>query len=460
MLKRLRDWLSSRSYLAAGGGRRGASMQTMPAPLISAYTARGPIAARARFAVGNNPMAQGAVQAWAAQAIGAGIKASSQHPDKPVREALNSRFTAWTDEADDEGRTDWFGLQTALFRSMVTAGEGLALMLSTKAGLRIRILDPEQLDASYSATLANGVRIVQGVEFNADGQRVAYHIFSHAIGTETALTRERKRIPAEDVLHLYRQDWPGQVRGLSWFAPVLVRLADLDGWRDAQIMRQRVAAMLAGFVVTTDGSGAPFDGTQQGTNLVGGLEPGAIKFLDPGQDIRFSEPAKIGAEVVDFAVTCERDVATGLGLPAHAFGDVTRANYSSLKQATTAFKARVEQVQWSTFIPQVCVPVWRRWATIEVLSGSIGTTVTESFPVKHTCPRWPSLEPVKDVTADNMELAAGLTTRRALLAARGEDIEQVDAELAADNKRAAELGLNFSTTPKPVNDNEPVEQAA
>nr|CAD6606427.1 phage portal protein [Rhizobium sp. Khangiran2] len=98
------------------------------------------------------------------------------------------------------------------------------------------------------------------------------------------------------------------------------------------------------------------------------------------------------------------------------------------------------------------MPVWRRWATLEVLSGRVATTVAEAMPVKHTTPRWPSLEPVKDVTAETMELAAGLTTRRALLAARGEDVEAVDADLAEEQGRAKSLGLVFG---KAANDNEP-----
>lgn len=223
-------------------------------------------------------------------------------------------------------------------------------------------------------------------------------------------------------------------------------------------MRQRVSAAFAGFITSADGAGSPMEGTQTGNTLVGGLEPGTLKYLAPGEDIRFSEPAQIGGDVVDFASITEREIAAGLGLPAHAFGDVTRANYSSLKQATTAFRARVESVQWHTFIPQVCVPVWRRWATLEVLSGRVATTVDEAMPVKHTTPRWPSLEPVKDVTAEAMELAAGLTTRRALLAARGEDVEAVDAELAEEQARAKTLGLVFSNTP--ANDSDPAAEAA
>lgn len=453
MLNRLRNLFGRRSYQAAGGGRRGESMHTMPAPLSSVAVARGPIAMRAKYAVGSNPLAAAGVQAWQTQAIGAGIVPASRHPDKSIREALTARFSAWVDVADDEGRTDWFGIQASLFRSMVTAGEGLALMLNTPEGLRLRVLDPEQLDTSHSATLTSG-RIVQGVEFDNAGHRVAYWIFDHPLGLDFGIHRQRQRIPAEDVIHVFRQDWPGQVRGLSWFAPVLVRLTDLDSWRDGQLVRQKVAAFMTGFITSMDGSGSQMEGQQKGSTITGAMTPGEMIYLDPGQDIKFSHPAQIGQDVIDFASITEREVATGLGLPAHAFGDVTKANYSSLKQATTAWKARCEAIQWHCFIPQVCVPVWRRWATLEVLSGRIQTTVELAMPVKHTTPRFADLEPVKTVTAEIMELEAGLTTRRALLAARGEDVEQVDADLKEEQDRAKALGLTFGK-PQPANENEP-----
>jgi len=455
MLNRLRNFFTGqRSYQAAQGGRRGSALKTMHSPIASAAASRGTLAARARYVVANDPLGAAAVQAWTAQAIGTGIKPSSLHPDPAIRAALSSLFSAWTDVADDEGRTDWYGQQTSLLKSMIVSGEGLALMLNSEQGLRIRILDPEQLDASYSAQLTTG-RIIQGIEFNNSGQRVAYHIWGSPIGLDLAFQRQRKRIPAEDVIHCFRPDWPGMVRGCSWFSPALVRLADLSGWRDAELMRQRTSSMFAGFVVNSDGSEEPLKGEQSGSTVVGGLEPGTLQYLAPGEDIRFSDPAKIGAEVIDFAAICEREVAIALGLPAHAFGDVASANYSSLKSANTAWKARVESFVWSVFIYQVCLPVWRRWATITVLSGAVSTTVEAAMPVKHICPVWPSLEPVKDSTAANMDLAGGLTTRRQILAERGEDIEEVDRILAEDNERAARLGLSFSTSTMPANDNEP-----
>ncbi|WP_407941244.1 phage portal protein [Mesorhizobium xinjiangense] len=216
----------------------------MRAPVTAAHAARGTLAARARYLVGNNPLAAAGVQAWVSQAVGVGIKPSSLHADAGTRDALTARFTEWTDQADDEGRTDFYGVQADLFKSMVTTGEGLALMISTPAGLRIRVLDPEQLDASHTVALDNGARVISGVEFDRHGQRVAYHIFDHPPGLDAGFQRQRRRVPAEDVIHTFRRDWPGQVRGISWFAPVLLRLADLDSWSDAQLTA-RCAASLA-----------------------------------------------------------------------------------------------------------------------------------------------------------------------------------------------------------------------
>jgi lambda family phage portal protein len=460
VLNRLRSIFRTRSYDAAQGGRRWRGQQAMPAPVSATLMARGRLADRARYAAGNNPLAAAAITAWTTQAIGAGIKPSSLHADAAVRATLNSAFAAWTDVADADGRTDWYGLQANLFRSMVISGEGLAVLINTPDGLRIRVLDPEQLDASHTVQLADGARIISGVEFDTAGSRVAYHIWDHPPGLEYAFQRQRRRFPAEDIIHVFRQDWPGQVRGVSWLAPALLRLADLDVWRDLQLSRQKVAASLAAFVTSTDGSGAPFDGEQRGSALVGGLEPGQITFLDPNQDVRFSTPANIGAEVIQFAEITEREIAAALGLPAHAFGDVTQANYSSLKTAQTAFRARVEQAQWSTFIPLVCVPVWRRWAAVAVLSGTVETTVDSALPVKHHVPAWPSLEPVKEATATIMRLRAGLTSQRAVLAENGDDVEQLFGEIAADAELASALAISFPALASNDNQPEAADEAA
>ena len=456
---RVATWLLGRSYLAAAGGRRGSSIQSMMSPISAAHASRATIAARARYAVSNNPLAAAALMAATTQTIGTGIKAQSAHADESIRTTIDGLFAAWVDVADDEGRTDWFGIQAALYRSFFVNGEGLAVMLNGDDGLKIRVVDAEQLDASYTTPLSDGARVVQGVEFDRAGRRTGYHIFDNPAGLDLMGQRTRRRVPSADVIQLFEATSPGQVRGVSKFAPVMIRLADLDGWHDGQAMRQRVSSLTVGFITSPDGTASPFEGEQSGSTVMGDMSPGAIRVLDPGQDFKQSAPAQIGMDVVDFGVTLERSICAGLGLPAHVFGDVTRANYSSLKQATTAWKARTEATQWHTFIPQVCMPVWRRFIATIVLSGKISTTIDAALPVKHTCPAWPSLEPLKESSAAAMDLASGVTSRRALISARGEDYEQVMREIAADKTLEESLGLTFGT-PVASNDNTPAADAA
>lgn len=444
--------LITRAYDGAAGGRRWRGQAEMPVMLSAMHAARGPLARRARYLAGSNPLAASGVEAWVSALVGTGIKPQSSHPNQPVRSALNLSFENWTDDADADGLTDFYGLQAIMVRRMVVDGESFAVLGTSDDRLRIRLIDADQVDPSLNRELGDSRRIVQGVEFDAAGRRVAYHILPERPGMPFAhLPLNATRVLAEDVVHLFRPEVPGQVRGISWFAPVMLRIADLDSWRDSQLVRQRVAAALAGFVTNSGGTGAPFEGEQTGAALIGGLEPGTIKFLDPGQDIKFSTPADIGAEVIDFARITEREISVGLGVPpAVMTGDHTQINYSSIRASMVEWRRRVEATQHGVVSFQLIRPVWRRWATLEVLSGRITGTVAAALPMKAITPKQQWVDPAKDVKAELDAISGGLMSRRESVASRGLDIEALDAEIAADKARADALGLVFTAKPKPT----------
>ena len=62
-------------------------------------------------------------------------------------------------------------------------------------------------------------------------------------------------MPARDVLHVYRKRRPGQLRDVSWLAPVLTRLRDLGDHEAALLMKAKIEACLAA-VVTEEGDEA------------------------------------------------------------------------------------------------------------------------------------------------------------------------------------------------------------
>ncbi len=433
----------------------------MPNQRLSMTGARGPIGRRARYLVGNSPLAASAVEGWVSNVVGVGIKPQSSHPDPKVRAAINAAFERWVDRADADDVLDFYGLQALAMRRMVIDGDCFAAMsLEGEQGnpFRVRLLDSEQIDPLCSRELGGGSRIIAGVELDARGRRVGYHAFKDRGGHEIGTSYQTVRLPAESILHLLRTEIPGQVRGLSWFAPVLLTLKDLDELNDAQLMRQKTAALLAGFIIDPHGSSGPFTGdpSPDGSATEASLEPGTMKVLTPGQDVRFSDPADLGAESTDFLRITARAIAAGLGIPYEILtGDLSSVNYSSIRAGLVEFRRRVEAVQHNVLVFRFCRPAWERFVTVAALTGEIDgrgfVRDPQSFMAcKWITPRREWVDPLKDARAEIEAISAGLMSRREAVASRGWDIETLDAEIAADHARAVSLGLAFAAPHSPI----------
>lgn len=441
----------------AAGGRRLRNAGHIDLPLASQIAARQTLARRARHLESNSGYAAAGVNAWASALVGSGIKPQSAHPDPAMRKIMNAAFDRWTREADADGLADFYGLQDIVARRLVVDGEAFAVFAHDSAGrLRLRLMDGEQVSGAYHTELAGGARIVAGVEYDNTGNRVAYHAWRQRPGLPIMPALQLLRLPAEDVAHVLKVTTPGQVRGVSWFASILLRLADLDTSHDAQLTRQKVAALLAGFIVDPNGEAGGFEGEADGRgNLEGGLEPGTMKVLSPGQDVRFSEPAEVGAEVIAFMKLTAKEIAAGLGVPFEEIsGDRSEGNYSSMRDGKIEFRRRAEAIQFNTIINRFCDPVWRRWITTEILSGRLDAPGFERDPDPYFAVNWlpPKCEwvdPLRDAQAEIIAINAGLMSRRQAVAARGYDLEALDAEIAQDRADAERLGLHFDAHPKP-----------
>lgn len=433
--------LRRRSFEGAGAGRRTFGWGKMPNPQAAVQAARQPLMQRARYLVANNPHAAAAKAAWVAALVGSGIWPALTGP-------ISDRWTAWTDEADADWLTDFPGLCALLVGSMVVDGEGLAVRTVTRAGLRIRVLDPDQLDGSLTRPLPDGGAIINGVEFDAIGTRVAYWIKPQRYELAMPANLNPVRVPAEDVIHLFRPDFPGQVRGISWFAPVVLRIAEHDEWHGAQITRQKIGALLAGVITTQDGT-TPFAGEMQGDAVIGSLEPGAMVVLPPGKDVTFSNPPAIAEEANEFARITLHEIAAGLGLPYEVMtGDLSQVNYSSIRAGIVSWRQRIETIQHNVIVFQMLRPTWKHWVTVERLAGRIDGRLEDPVPVRWITPKQPWVDPAKDVQAEVDAINAGLMSRREAVAARGMDVGTLDAEIAADRAREKALGLTFTSPVK------------
>ena len=103
--RRLRGWqppLENINSLVASGGPR--------------------LLARARELVVTNGYAANACEAYAANLIGDGMQPSSLIEDPDLRDRIQRLWLAWTDEADADGLTDFYGLQAMVARDTKASG--------------------------------------------------------------------------------------------------------------------------------------------------------------------------------------------------------------------------------------------------------------------------------------------------------------------------------------------------
>lgn len=436
-----------RRFDGATGGRRGQGFSTFNDINAEIGAAGWSLRRRSLHAARNNGWISNGIASWVSATVGTGMKPRSTHDDPAVREDLNRRFRRWQDVADADGLADLGSLQAIAVRTMIEGGESFCHLIATPDGLRLRLLDADMVPSDLSQELGDGRRIIQGIEFNADGRRAAYHVrrFRPIVPT---FGNDLVRIPAEDMLHMYQVLAPGQVRGIPWLAPVLLRAHEADVLEDAAIVKQKIAAMFAAFIYDPSGStGAQFNGTAANGAMEVSLEPGSTKALPPGFDIKFADPPEADP-IVELLKLELRGIAAGLGTCEHLVtGDLSAANYSSLRGGLNEFGQRVEQVQYFNLAHQLLGPARRRWLLLEIVAGRIVGDLDELEPVEWIAPARPPVDPEKDAKASAELVRNRFASRAEIVAGRGWDIEALDAEIAADPFRAPDAGATPKEAP-------------
>ena len=433
----------TRHYEAGGGGHRWATTPQIGSPNHAILASHATVRQRSRAAYANNAFLTAGVDNFAFALVGDGIMASSRHPDEAIAERLNEGFEAWTDGADADGRTDFYGLQFQVAVNMIVAGEVLARFVvrrdATELPFKLQLLDPEQLDAGDHREMAGNVRVRAGIEFDGAGRRTGYHVYRERPGDYLAVSSETVRIPASEMLHVFQGRFPGQLRGISALAPVLLRAQELDAFQDASLAKSKLSASVTGFYEGFDAeeialSSSKLKDVMQGREF----QPGMLHPLNAGASISFPPATDVGDQYEAHVKTELRAIAAGLGIPYHVLtGDLSDANYSSLRAGNKTFERRLSALQHGVLVHQFCRPVWDRFIRTAALTGAIDTEAYRRDPAPFHAVSWipptlPSVDPQKEAEADIALIAARLKSRRQAMLERGYRPEQIEAQLAAE----------------------------
>jgi len=440
------------------------------------YAAR-QLRARARDLVRNNPYAAGVAESFADNLIGwEGIRCkptvmfSDGEPDRAINWELERGWSEWgADFATVDGVESWFEVERLIVKSWVTDGEVLLRLRrgwSNPHAFAVQLLDPDLLDEEYNER-REGREIVMGVEVDEVGRPLAYHLWREH-PDEVGARRERVRVPAEEIVHLFSRYRPGQTRGYSMFAPVLTTVEMIDGLTEAELVASRHHASKMGFLtnLTPEAIDAYATrlrlATQQGKDIPSQrlkVAPGMIHELQPGQGFEAFDPTHPNDAFDPFLKTMLRGVSRGFGMSYLTLtGDVGEANYSSMRAGLLP-----ERDHWRVLQNIVSGRVHRRvrrsWLDLAALTGAVRLPGRILAPEYHACEwrgrRWQWVDPAGDLEAAEREVKLGVNSRQRIASDRGLDYERVVDETADDVAYAREQGVFVGgvDSPPPVRPN-------
>lgn len=400
----------------------------------------------------NNAWARRGLSVWANHVVGRGLVPVAVGVDGDEAARLGKIWRRWAESTacDLHGRRTFRGLQRLAFDCTAESGEVLAVKRVVGEALKVELMEPDYLDhAIHGKGMGrNGRMVVYGVEFDERGRRTGYRIFNEHPGSSTGLIPVSEWVDADDVLHMFWGERPGQVRAVTWLAPVIFKLKDHEGWHHSEMMRRWTASQWAAIIVEPDGVGDP--ALAASTKKIEKLGPGTIEHAPPGKDVRFPvPPADVGAET--YVKINLRSIAAGIGPGGITYedqtGDYSQVNYSSARMGRLQHWQSVEAVREHMLVPLFCDPWWR-W--VMEAAQRVGE-IDEVPAVRWIGQPMPLIDPPQEFAAYRLAVRSTLVSLPDAQRELGNDPEEVETENAAAFERLERLGLVSDSNPKQTN---------
>lgn len=432
----------------------------------------------------NNDYVVNALRTIANNVIGQGVKLQSQvvrqrgpgagKMDNDINAAIETAWRKWqrANSCHAAGVLSFPEIERLLVRSMAESGEIFVRKIRRSMGkspvpLALEIIEADLLDENYNGEY-RGNQIRMGVEVNEWFRPVAYWFFTQhpgdiQFGSAGNMEQRRIRVPADEVIHLFVTDRPGQTRGIPWFASALTRLRHMQGYEEATIVAARAQACQMGFIETPDpdyeGEGV-YDAER-----VSSFEPGKIATLAPGEKFVSHTPTAPSGLLDPFMRFMLRGVSAGAGVSYESLSkDYSQSNYSSSRLALLDDRDTWRVLQ-QMVIETLHQNIFEEWLEMAVLAGVLNLpgyeTQRDRYEDVRWIPRgWNWIDPQREIGAYKTAVRSGFMTLTDVVAQNGGDFEELAQSRSRELELCDELDLVFDTDPEMTTEQGQAQQNA
>jgi capsid protein len=395
--------------------------------------------------------------------------------NKTPNDGRKARFHAvlrdWSkrQNCDTAGRHSLMRLVRLIERSRTLDGDDLICKI---ADGRLQVVEADRLRTPPGAFPA-GVKqrpldFLHGVQTDEAGKALNYCVCRRAKASDFQLSAGmfyfERLIPADACWHHGYFDRIDQIRGVSPLAGAYNQFRDVYEGVDYALAKMKVSQLFGlktmrdddtpmGTVTPDPANAALLPGSQMIYDDTPDTQDFKVDFgkgpfhldLNKDEDAEFIESKTPSAELQQF---CDQVIAMalkGLDIP-FSFYKENFTNFSGQRQAWIQYDlaARNRRLDNIELLDEILR--WRidLWIEDGVLDGSVEDYVWEWVPNGI-----PWINPLQEVQADTQALASGFTSRTRVCRERGEDFQEIAAEIAAENELLD--GLGISTEVKPAN---------
>jgi lambda family phage portal protein len=378
--------------------------------------------------------------------------------DKAANFVLEKEWREWCKKGNCtlDGKVSFIDCQTLVVDQLSTEGECLIQIVKNAEnpwGFALAFLDNDLLDEEYNARLANGNEVRMGVEINKRGRTVAYwlwdeHPYEDLVRQPT--NRKKRRVPAEEILHIFKVSRPGQTRGIPPMVTSILDLKQLDGYIEAELVASRVAASKMGFFMSERGDGYEGESTEDEYNPVMNAEAGTFEQLPEGVSFTSFDPQHPTNQFGTFVKQIIRSVASGLNVSyASLSNDLESVNYSSIRQGALEERHYYKSEQ-RFLIEHFLQPVFEVWLLMAMTTNKVKLPVFkfEKFAMPHWQPRgFGNIDPLKETQSQVLGLSNGLLSLQDVASIHGRDVESLFEQIQQEQELASSMGIGLAFQP-------------
>ncbi|HSH29168.1 MAG TPA: phage portal protein [Thiohalobacter sp.] len=455
------------------------------------------LTARAHDTTRNFALVSGGIQAQLDNIIGSGLRLSA----KPDWRALGlspewasewsrdteSKFRQWAEDMDahcDAARRlplpAMIGMATRslLITGDITASAEWLPGRGSRYATAIQMIDPARL--SNPGDAQDSDRLRGGIELDRYGAPVAYHIRQalrsdaiymganpytwQRVARETAWGRQQ-------FIHVFEPHRPGQTRGATGLAAVLAKSKVLERFQDVSLEAAVVNAMYAAVIESefdhaqvAEALGSETERSKVADSLLSAMadyhsadtvrfDGAKIPHLYPGEKFRMVTSEHPGPNFAEFEKSVIRHLAAGMGVSYEQLArDYSDTNYSGARAGMLeAFKFFTTKRRLVG--QQFCRQVYALWLEEAIDKGDVELPpgAPDFYQAKSAwCasqwigPAKGHIDPLKESSADALEMDRGLKTLEDACAERGVDWEANLEQIAREKRRMRELGIEPS----------------